>query len=75
MFSETFDLVVGSSHRLAMSNELELNVELVRAEQFPLVPVIRKVWRWMAAKKELADRVGFEPTVSLHPRRFSRPLP
>jgi hypothetical protein len=24
---------------------------------------------------ELAERVGFEPTVSLHPRRFSRPLP
>ncbi|GAD50984.1 putative recombinase [Caenibius tardaugens NBRC 16725] len=23
----------------------------------------------------LADRVGFEPTVSLHPRRFSRPVP
>ena len=23
----------------------------------------------------LADRVGFEPTVGLHPRRFSRPLP
>jgi len=22
-----------------------------------------------------AERVGFEPTVSLHPRRFSRPLP
>ena len=23
----------------------------------------------------VAERVGFEPTVSLHPRRFSRPLP
>ncbi len=23
----------------------------------------------------MAERVGFEPTVSLHPRRFSRPLP
>jgi hypothetical protein len=23
----------------------------------------------------MADRVGFEPTVSFHPRRFSRPLP
>jgi hypothetical protein len=22
----------------------------------------------------MADRVGFEPTVSFHPRRFSRPL-
>ncbi len=26
-------------------------------------------------EKELADRVGFEPTVSVNPRRFSRPLP
>jgi site-specific DNA recombinase len=24
---------------------------------------------------DVAERVGFEPTVSLHPRRFSRPLP
>ena len=24
---------------------------------------------------EVAERVGFEPTVGLHPRRFSRPLP
>ena len=24
---------------------------------------------------QVADRVGFEPTVGLHPRRFSRPLP
>jgi hypothetical protein len=23
----------------------------------------------------MADGVGFEPTVGLHPRRFSRPLP
>ena len=23
----------------------------------------------------LAEEVGFEPTVGLHPRRFSRPLP
>jgi DNA-binding transcriptional LysR family regulator len=34
MFSETFDLVVGAGHRLAMTNELELEVELVRGEQF-----------------------------------------
>ena len=34
MFSETFDLVVGSGHRLAMSNEMELDVELVQGEQF-----------------------------------------
>lgn len=34
MFSETFDLVVGSEHRLAMSNELQLDVELVQGEQF-----------------------------------------
>ena len=26
-------------------------------------------------EKTLAERVGFEPTVSFHPRRFSRPLP
>lgn len=26
-----------------------------------------------ANKPEMADGVGFEPTVSLHPRRFSRP--
>ena len=26
-------------------------------------------------KKAMADRVGFEPTVSVNPRRFSRPLP
>src|SRR5262249_27739402 len=25
--------------------------------------------------KGVADGVGFEPTVSLHPRRFSRPVP
>ena len=25
--------------------------------------------------RKLAEGVGFEPTVSLHPRRFSRPLP
>jgi hypothetical protein len=24
---------------------------------------------------QVADGVGFEPTVGLHPRRFSRPLP
>jgi hypothetical protein len=29
----------------------------------------------MVENNELADRVGFEPTVGLHPRRFSRPLP
>lgn len=25
--------------------------------------------------KRMADRVGFEPTVGVNPRRFSRPLP
>jgi hypothetical protein len=25
--------------------------------------------------QDLADGVGFEPTVGFHPRRFSRPLP
>ena len=29
----------------------------------------RKIWL------KMADGVGFEPTVSLHPRRFSRPVP
>ena len=29
----------------------------------------------VALARALADGVGFEPTVSLHPRRFSRPLP
>jgi hypothetical protein len=31
--------------------------------------------RAMMENWALADRVGFEPTVGLHPRRFSRPLP
>jgi hypothetical protein len=30
---------------------------------------------WQKNTLLLADRVGFEPTVSFHPRRFSRPLP
>jgi DNA-binding transcriptional LysR family regulator len=34
MFSETFDLVVGAAHQLAMSNQMELDVELVQGEQF-----------------------------------------
>ena len=28
-----------------------------------------------ARRDKVADGVGFEPTVSLHPRRFSRPVP
>jgi hypothetical protein len=28
-----------------------------------------------SAERHVADGVGFEPTVSLHPRRFSRPVP
>jgi hypothetical protein len=34
------------------------------------------IW-WLAGKidRKLAEGVGFEPTVGLHPRRFSRPLP
>src|SRR3546814_20149868 len=28
-----------------------------------------------AAQCEMADGVGFEPTVSLHPRRYSSPVP
>jgi hypothetical protein len=32
--------------------------------------------RWRTTMySSMADGVGFEPTVSLHPRRFSRPVP
>jgi DNA-binding transcriptional LysR family regulator len=34
MFSESFDLIVGTNHNLAMRNDLELDVELIREEQF-----------------------------------------
>lgn len=34
MFSETFDLVVGADHALAMRNEIDLDVELVREARF-----------------------------------------
>jgi DNA-binding transcriptional LysR family regulator len=34
MFSESFGLIVGSNHALAMRNDLELDVELIREEQF-----------------------------------------
>lgn len=36
-----------------------------------MISSVRKV----NVRQELADRVGFEPTVSVNPRRFSRPLP
>jgi DNA-binding transcriptional LysR family regulator len=36
MFSESFDLVVGSEHALASRNALELDVELIREERFLL---------------------------------------
>lgn len=36
MFSESFGLVVGSGHALAMRNDVELDVELIREEQFLL---------------------------------------
>ena len=36
MFSESFGLIVGSEHSLAMRNDVELDVELFRAEQFLL---------------------------------------
>ena len=29
----------------------------------------------MCYNEKMAEEVGFEPTVGLHPRRFSRPLP
>jgi DNA-binding transcriptional LysR family regulator len=34
MFSEAFDLVVGANHPLAMRNELDLDVELIRDARF-----------------------------------------
>jgi DNA-binding transcriptional LysR family regulator len=37
MFSESFDLIVGADHPLAMRNEVDLNVELIREEQFMLL--------------------------------------
>jgi DNA-binding transcriptional LysR family regulator len=37
MFSEAFDLIVGSDHVLAMHNSIELDVELIREEQFLLL--------------------------------------
>lgn len=36
MFSESFGLVVGSGHALAMRNDVDLDVELIREEQFLL---------------------------------------
>ena len=36
---------------------------------------VRAVQRCCKELQPSAERVGFEPTVSLHPRRFSRPLP
>jgi DNA-binding transcriptional LysR family regulator len=37
MFSESFDLIVGADHVLAMRNAVELDVELIREEQFLLL--------------------------------------
>lgn len=37
MFNESFDLVVGSGHALAMLNSVDLDVELIRGEQFLLL--------------------------------------
>ncbi len=37
MFSESFDLIVGASHALAMRNAVDLDVELIREEQFLLL--------------------------------------
>ena len=42
----------------------------------PLALMLAKTPRFLRCTLyELADGVGFEPTVSLRPRRFSRPLP
>lgn len=37
MFTESFDLVVGADHSLAMRNTVDLEVELIREEQFLLL--------------------------------------
>jgi DNA-binding transcriptional LysR family regulator len=37
MFNESFDLIVGVDHPLAMRNAIELDVELIREEQFLLL--------------------------------------
>jgi DNA-binding transcriptional LysR family regulator len=37
MFSESFDLVIGANQALAMQNTVELDVELIREEQFLLL--------------------------------------
>lgn len=37
MFSESFDLIVGADHPLAMRNALQLDVELIRKERFLLL--------------------------------------
>lgn len=37
MFNESFELVVGSGHALAMLNSVDLDVELIRGEQFLLL--------------------------------------
>jgi DNA-binding transcriptional LysR family regulator len=37
MFSESFDLVVGTGHPFALNNAVEIDVELIREEQFLLL--------------------------------------
>jgi DNA-binding transcriptional LysR family regulator len=37
MFNESFDLIVSADHELAMRNSIELDVELIREEQFLLL--------------------------------------
>ena len=37
MFSESFDLIVGVDHPFAMRNAIELDVDLIREEQFLLL--------------------------------------
>ena len=52
---------------------LEIAVQISR-EEFRAAPLMADLTA-MPAIWRLAEGVGFEPTVSLHPRRFSRPLP
>lgn len=53
-----------SPHDRELDQQLKPRPELLEAREVHIT-----------IKQEMADRVGFEPTVSFHPRRFSRPLP
>ena len=56
---------IGGTQGEHNSSNLENRLDKSGAKHLPALNNFRK----------LADGVGFEPTVGLHPRRFSRPLP